>query len=325
MSINPDNYIVLSKSIIGYDKFDPEMVRGINLNIVRFMDNLDYFCVEADSFDLNVSKRFYFLLTFMLGYSETRASFGTRVKKRIGLMNQRDVNTDKFTRQLSTLLDEYPQKVTITIEPRQSQGRFAGYGIITESEPGILAKKRHLNRDKWVEPSRYKEIIESSRRFHRSIIAALGGVVEEEPNPVNPRMSDEPPMIDWRFVETTPRHVQMCLREANLCFQHECYVASSIMLRKVVEVATTLKFLQTGNDSRLLDKEKNEISLTKRLKILIEIFPPVRKDAQNMLLVKWWGDKGAHDPSVFLLPETVQTVIAPKVKTFLHSLQLKVS
>lgn len=120
-----------------------------------------------------------------------------------------------------------------------------------------------------------------------------------------------------------PRDVGICLREANLCFQYECYVASSIMLRKAMEVAVNKKFLQSENANNLLDKEGNELSLSKKLVKLGEIVPGVRKDVEEMKVVKWFGDKGAHDPTMIVTPEALQTIVVPRLKSFLSKLSLR--
>ncbi len=122
-----------------------------------------------------------------------------------------------------------------------------------------------MDLDERDDDSRYSDIITLNVRYIRSIMNGL--------------VPARAPIVD-------SQEVAECLSEANCCFEAECYVACSVMMRKAVEVAVTKKFLQT----------RNELSLAKKLVYLVEIMPSIKPDAEGIGIVKWFGDKGAHDP-----------------------------
>lgn len=299
------------------------MIRGINRSVVDLMQKQGFICLEAEPRDFLFGERFFLCLTFYTDYTSARTGLRSRFKLAIHATNNSEINARKLRRLLTTMRDEYPVKVTFTIEPSTRDGNINGYLLKIESEPAIVWKKQLLGRERWIDPSKYREIILFNDRFLRTLNSSLTGQQPiDGPSPISPRGNSPVPVIEWRFVETMPREVETCLREANLCFEHECYVACSIMLRKAMEVAVNKKFLQIGRGGELYDKEGNEQSLSKKLVKLGGVVLEVRKDVEDMKIVKWFGDKGAHDPTMSVTPEELQTIVAPKLKPFLSKLAL---
>ncbi len=300
------------------------MLRGINRSVIELMEKQGFLCIEAELRDVLFGEKFFPCLTFYNDYTSERTGLWSDFKLAIHATNKSEINGRKLRKFLATMRDEYPMKVTFTIEPSARDGKINGYLMKIESEPAILLKKQVLGRERWIEPSKYREIIGFNDRFQRTLISSLTLLQPVEgPSPISPRGNSPVPVIEWRLVETMPREVETCLREANLCFEHECYVACSIMLRKAMEVAVNKKFLQIEKGGELYDKEGNEQSLSKKLVKLGRFVPDVRKDVEDMKVVKWFGDKGAHDPTMSITPEDLQVIVAPKLKPFLSKLALR--
>lgn len=323
MSIQSEHYIVVSKCLIRANNFEARMVRGIDQNIVDFMEKQGYPCVTADPRDFLFGERFFLGLEFYNDYLHTGVSLWSRFKLAVRIKNKSEINAEKLRKFLRTVREEYPLKVTFTIEASERGGKFVGYAMKIESEPAIIMKKAILGRERWVNPSTYQDIIGFNERFQRTIISSIAGQLLEGPSPISPRGNAPTPIIEWSFVDAMLRDVGICVREANLCFQHECYVACSIMLRKAMEVAVNKKFYQSGNGNKLFDKEGNELSLSKKLVKLGEFIPEVRKDVEEMKVVKLFGDKGAHDPTINVTPDELQTIVVPRLKSFLSKLSLR--
>ena len=300
------------------------MIRGINRSVIDLMEKQGFLCIEAEPRDLVFGEKFFPCLTFLNDYRSERAGLWSDFKLAIHATNKSEINRRKLRKFLGTVRDEVPMKVTFTIEPSSRDGKINGYSLKIESEPAILLKKQVLGRERWIEPSRYGEIIGFNDRFQRTLISSLTVLQPVEgPAPISSRGNSPVPLIEWRFVETMPRDVETCLREANLCFEHDCFVACSIMLRKAMEVAVNKKFLQIGKGGELHDKEGNEHPLSKKLVKLGRFVPNVRKDVDDMKVVKWFGDKGAHDSTMSVNPEDLQTIVAPRLKPFLSKLEIR--
>jgi hypothetical protein len=94
------------------------------------------------------------------------------------------------------------------------------------------------------------------------------------------------------------------------------------MIRKAIEIATTKKLRQEGQESRLYDAEGHEIGLGKKLDILPEVAPGVSRLMDQIKIVKWLGDVSAHDPRTKIRPSDLQHV-TPLVRSFLANLDLK--
>ncbi len=52
--------------------------------------------------------------------------------------------------------------------------------------------------------------------------------------------------------------------------------------------------------------------------------PRMKRDAEEMKVVKWFGDKGAHDSRMPIFAKDIQDNIAPKVRSFVSNLDLKI-
>ena len=145
----------------------------------------------------------------------------------------------------------------------------------------------------------------------------------EEPSVLRPREWSPPkPVIDDSLIDAMPDEVAECLREANRCFTSESSHACSVMIRKAIEVATTKKLRQEGQESRLYDVDGHEIGLGKKLDILPEVAPGVSRLMDQIKIVKWLGDVSAHDPRTRVRSSDLQNA-TPLVRSFLANLDLK--
>lgn len=120
-----------------------------------------------------------------------------------------------------------------------------------------------------------------------------------------------------------PAQVRICIKEAMRCFNYRCYIASSVMLRKTVEIATEIRVKQAGVEDKLYDKNGNELTLQKKLALVAQLCPPIRKNVKDVETVKWFGDVGAHDPNTLIFAQDIKDNIAPKVRAYLSNLGLK--
>jgi hypothetical protein len=120
-----------------------------------------------------------------------------------------------------------------------------------------------------------------------------------------------------------PAQVRDCIKEAMKCFNYRCYIASSVMLRKALEVAAEIRVKQAGKTSELYDKDGNELTLPKKLALVAQLEPGVRKNTKDVDTVKWFGDIGAHDPNTPVFARDIKDNVAPKIRAYLSNLGLK--
>lgn len=131
------------------------------------------------------------------------------------------------------------------------------------------------------------------------------------------------PIINKEVIEL-PTEVYEVLQNANECYVSGHYEQSSVMFRKAIDFAIRLKLLQSGlGEADLMDKEGNELNLSKKIKLLHENDLVTQKTAKHIEDIKWYGDLGAHGKVRFVL-EDISDNVEPKVRAFLTGLNLKI-
>ena len=130
------------------------------------------------------------------------------------------------------------------------------------------------------------------------------------------------PLFDSELVDRQPREVRLCLQESENCAANGLWIAASVMLRKALEIAIVLKFQQLEREVDLYEESGREKGLSARLDLLGKSLPAVRRSARDVLVVKWFGDRGAHS-TMAVHEGDIRAVIAPAVRSFLSSLGLK--
>lgn len=317
-----DNYIIGASLFFPTETPDLEFVKNLNRFIAHEMDKRGFIPNDTNPWELNYGKP-TFTLTFSPSISSTEARFSDRVKRAIGLVSSDDLVVQLRDRFLLGAINEYPRRVTFLFNLVTQSDGPRGVRIRVESEPMILAKNRFIGTSLDIGRGQYERIVAYNTRFLKEIATSFLAQVTEEPKVLSLRLFSSPePILDPNFIETFPTDVAISLQAANSCFVSEHYLPCSVMLRKAIDVALTKKFLQSGEESRLKDKEDNEISYQKKLNIIVEIAPKTRRDVDQVKLVKWLGDRAAHDPTFEISPSDIRENI-PRVKAFLTDLQLK--
>jgi hypothetical protein len=120
-----------------------------------------------------------------------------------------------------------------------------------------------------------------------------------------------------------PSQVRIVIKEAMKCFNYRCYIASSVMLRKTIEVAAEIRARQAGKANELYDKDGNELTLPKKLALVARLEPGVRKVTKDVEMVKWFGDIGAHDANTPVFARDIKDNVAPKIRAYLSNLGFK--
>ncbi len=321
--MSSENFIVRARCFLASEKLNRESLKNLNYRIVALMERKGYESFDTTQRDLIIRDQVFLTLIFDRTVDRSRVPVSSRVKRGIGLKSNSEILSDLYFKDLRNTIDHVPHRVTFTIDYVEIE-KSRGFSIWIESEPTILAKHRQLKKSLEVDKSQHKEIVAYNVTYLRNMMSSLGARVLDDPMALEPNLSPEAsPLIGSGFLETLPSDVAECLQEANSCFEFKCFAACSVMVRKALEIAVTKKFLQTDKESRLYDKEGIEVSLAAKIERLIELIPRIRRDADDVRIVKWFGDKGAHDPRAPIFADDIRDNVAPKVRSFLTSLELK--
>lgn len=130
------------------------------------------------------------------------------------------------------------------------------------------------------------------------------------------------PLIPAEFLAEQPRSVRFCLEQANECARHQLWVPASLMLRKALEIAVNLKLKQLGREGEIYDDNDEERSLSARLAVLERDVRAVRRDIRDILIIKWFGDRGAHS-RMDLYENDIRAIVAPRLRALLTHLELQ--
>lgn len=101
--------------------------------------------------------------------------------------------------------------------------------------------------------------------------------------------------LDSFFLERLPPEVQSILKEATDCYQHHLYGPCSVMMRKCLDTAVTLRFKRDGRGSELLLPSSELLSLPKKIELAKQRRYITSSISSKLRQLKWMGDIGAHD------------------------------
>ena len=163
--------------------------------------------------------------------------------------------------------------------------------------------------------------IEVTQQIRKIAVGILKGIELESPGPTNKKPDD---IFDESFLVTLPKEVAFCLGDANKCFAAGITAPCSVMIRKGIENAIRIKFTQIGRQREMYSEDEKEITFDMKLTKASTEFPAVRGDIKTIRnTVKWFGDKGTHDPSTAITLGDIKDNVVPKTKAFIINLQLK--
>lgn len=163
--------------------------------------------------------------------------------------------------------------------------------------------------------------IEVADKIRNVGVGILGGLEIVQPGPTSQRPPD---LFGVEFVAHLPKEVSSCLRDANECFSISLVAPCSVMIRKALENAIRIKFYQMEKQDLMLDSNKQEIGFDDKLDRVSKYIPDMTNDVRTIKsTVKWFGDKGAHDPWTFMNIGDLKDNVAPKARAFLTKLQLR--
>jgi len=319
--INNTNFIVCAKFWFKVDKFEGKFLSQINNIISEYMSKEGF---ETEDYREILLGQPLFVMTFYAKLHYKTPTLTMRFQKLIGFKTQEEIDNMLYFDVLRNTMEEYPAKVTFIITHQNIKNDVNGYIINIETEPIIVSKIRRLYYKPKLDQTKYNNIIEYQKAFIKRIMACWGGgSFLEEPHVINPlEIKQKNYLFEEEFLILLPKEVKVCLIEANKCYSIECYRATSIMIRKAIEIAIIKKFYQTKNESRLYGENGEEIPLKSKLKLLREIAPYVNKNINDIELVKWFGDYSAHDPNSLILVKDIEQN-TPKTRAFLINLKLK--
>ena len=129
--------------------------------------------------------------------------------------------------------------------------------------------------------------------------------------------------IMQHLLDKMPSDVATCITDANNCYIAGHYNQCSVMLRKSIDIAIKIKFLQSGlTQDQMLDKAGNEIGLSLKIKLLKKRKLVTQKSSSDIEQIKWFGDIGAHG-TMRIAEQDIRDNIEPKIRSFLVGLNLK--
>lgn len=316
------NFKVVAKFWFREDKFDQTKISLINNIISEYMLKQGFY---NDDYRYTLLNRPLFETEFYIRLTHRTPSVTMRLQKLLGFKSQEEIENSLEFESLRNSLDDHPYKVTFWVNFEKIRENVSGYVIKIEIEPIILIKKRKIHYKPKLNQTKYNNIIEYNKAFINNIIACFGGAgILEEPKAIEHlELKQSNYLFEDEFLLVISKDIRECLIEANKCYSNECNRATSIMIRKSLEIAIIKKFYQTGNESRLYTESGEEISLNLKLKILREIIPKMNKYIKDIEIVKWFGDNNAHDPNSIIFARDIEHNIVPKTRAFLMNLELK--
>ncbi|MDE2591121.1 MAG: DUF4145 domain-containing protein, partial [Patescibacteria group bacterium] len=128
------------------------------------------------------------------------------------------------------------------------------------------------------------------------------------------------PIVE-QLANDVPYDVAICITDANDCYTSGHYNQCSVMLRKTLEVSIKIKLQQSKIDTdEMIDKMGNELSLSKKIKLLRKHKLITQRSESDIEQIKWFGDIGAHS-TMRVTMEDIKNV-EPKIRSFLVGLSL---
>ena len=112
--------------------------------------------------------------------------------------------------------------------------------------------------------------------------------------------------MDSSFLGRLPPEVQTILEQVSGCYRHRLYESCSVMMRKCLDTAVTLRFKVDRAEKELFGSSDESISLPKKIELAKQrryITPSI---AGKLRQLKWVGDIGAHDYKVKVNKEDVE-------------------
>ena len=280
--MSTENFILRARCFLASEKLDRESLKNLNYRIVALMERKGYESFDTTQRELIIRDQVFLTLIFDRSVDRSRVPISSRVKRGLGMKSNTEILTDLYFRDLRNTIDHVPHRVTFTIDYVEVE-KSRGFSIWIESEPTILAKHRQLKKSLEINDSQHKEIVAYNVTYLRNMMNSLGARVLDDPRVLEPKLNPvASPLVGSEFLESLPSDVAECLREANTCFEFGCFAACSVMVRKAVEIAVAKKFLQTDRESRLYDKEGNEVSLATKIDRLVESIRRIRRDAEDV-------------------------------------------
>lgn len=149
-----------------------------------------------------------------------------------------------------------------------------------------LYKEKETWNDIKIDRNNFKNYVERSQIFLKSILAGIS----------NQTSIKNQPIFDIALVQDTRPYIEKFAKQANTCYENECYDACMVMLRRLIEVL----IIDCFEAYKLQDKIKDSDGHYFFLKDLInrfseEInFPKSRNICGSLKSLKKLGDIGSH-------------------------------
>lgn len=104
--------------------------------------------------------------------------------------------------------------------------------------------------------------------------------------------------VDSFFLERLPPEVQSILKQALNCYKHNLHGPCSVMMRKCLDTAITLRFKMDRRERELYRSNGETIALPKKIELAKQRKYITSSIASKLRQLKWVGDIGAHDYKV---------------------------
>jgi hypothetical protein len=112
--------------------------------------------------------------------------------------------------------------------------------------------------------------------------------------------------MDSKFLEKLPNEVQIILKEVSDGYDNHLYDSCSVMMRKALEAAISIRFKINRSENKLRDEDGEPFDLPKRIEIARQENYITRSIANGLKQLKWVGDIGAHDYRVRVNREDIK-------------------
>lgn len=302
---------------------DFKTLNNVNAFILNLIEAKGYVCHELDPYEAKrgITRT---VLTFSFDFRSTNLPRTTSVAHQLHLRTSEAIMGTRITRGVRSAIDEVPSQITFLIQPSKGSDQKKGFEVKIRTEAMKILKMRRLGDYNVPNQARYQGIVSYNERFIRDIMGGLMAINTEEPHVIKALEYTKPALFDDDFLSKLPQPVHASLAEANGCYISGYHEACSVMLRKAIETAITIKFMQLGKESVLRDDQGNDIGLNRKLKLLPDHYGAIRREVKELDVVKWFGDRGAHDFKTNVSGDDLRDKVAPRIRAFMAHLNLRI-
>jgi hypothetical protein len=150
--------------------------------------------------------------------------------------------------------------------------------------------KLYNEKEKWnnikIDRNDFKNYVERAKVFLKSILAGRSNQISVKNQPI----------FDIALVQDTRPYIEKFAKQANTCYENECYDACMVMLRRLIEVLIIECFEADKSQEKIKDKAGHYLFLKELISLFSkeENFTRCRNINKYLQSLKKLGDIGSH-------------------------------